>query len=312
MAKCSLDTSPMEHVMIKDDTKRKNGSLISHISDTARWVALHRAMESERRDALFEDRYARKLAGAEGEKIARGLKYGRSSAWSTIVRTAVYDEFVRRCVVQEGVDTVVNIAAGLDARPYRLDLPKSLKWVEIDLPDILAYKEEVLAGAEPSCSVERYSMDIRDIEARRQLFGKINRASKSAAVITEGLLVYLKRAEVAGLASELHAQGNFRWWITEISSPELLAWMLKTYFKQFATGDVRMQFAPAEGVAFFREYGWKGADVRSVIEEAHRLKREMRGAWLFPFLTAIASKKRREYFAKMKSEFVLLEREQAS
>jgi len=38
---------------------------------------------------------------------------------------------------------VVNLAAGLDARPYRMSLPASLQWIEVDLPEILAYKEKI-------------------------------------------------------------------------------------------------------------------------------------------------------------------------
>ena len=44
---------------------------------------------------------------------------------------------------------VVNLAAGLDTRPYRMDLPSSLLWVEVDLPDLLDYKEGVLKSESP-------------------------------------------------------------------------------------------------------------------------------------------------------------------
>ncbi len=76
--------------------------LISRVSDTAKWVALHRAMESKGKDALIHDPYDRSLAGMQGENIAAGLRYGKSSAWTTIVRTAVYD------VLGREVETLVN------------------------------------------------------------------------------------------------------------------------------------------------------------------------------------------------------------
>ena len=47
--------------------------VISNVSDTARWVALYRAMETDRPDALFKDPYARRLAGAEGEEIVNTI-----------------------------------------------------------------------------------------------------------------------------------------------------------------------------------------------------------------------------------------------
>ncbi|PYP21274.1 MAG: hypothetical protein DMD55_20385, partial [Gemmatimonadetes bacterium] len=95
---------------------------IQHVSDTARWVALYRAMESERPDALFHDPYARRLAGARGEQILASLPKGRTWAWAMIVRTAVMDELILRAVARDGVGTVLNLAAGLDTRPYRLPL----------------------------------------------------------------------------------------------------------------------------------------------------------------------------------------------
>ena len=91
---------------------------IEHVSDTARWVALYRAMESERPDALFHDPYARRLAGERGERILASLKQGRTWAWPMIVRTAVMDELILRGIARDRVDTVVNLAAGLDTRPY--------------------------------------------------------------------------------------------------------------------------------------------------------------------------------------------------
>src|SRR5690348_16508298 len=97
-------------------------SPIRNVSDTALWVAIYRAMESERRDAIFHDPYARRLGGERGEAIVRSMPGGAATAWPMIVRTAVMDEIVLRCV-QAGAKTVLNLAAGLDARPFRLDLP---------------------------------------------------------------------------------------------------------------------------------------------------------------------------------------------
>jgi O-methyltransferase involved in polyketide biosynthesis len=58
--------------------------LIRNVSDTARWVAAYRAQESERPDAIFRDRFARRLAGERGEQIARMMPLGRDNSWSLI------------------------------------------------------------------------------------------------------------------------------------------------------------------------------------------------------------------------------------
>src|SRR5438105_801839 len=119
-------------------------------------------MESERPDALFHDPYARRLAGERGERILASMKQGRTWAWPMIVRTAVMDELILRGIARDRVDTVVNLAAGLDTRPYRLSLAPSLRWVEVDFPDVIAYKQQQLAGERPACALEQIGADLTD------------------------------------------------------------------------------------------------------------------------------------------------------
>src|SRR5438132_14034366 len=95
---------------------------IKNISDTARWMAFYRAMDSERPDAHFHDPYARRLAGERGERIVATLRQGRRMSWVMILRTVCMDELISKLVPQ-GIDTIINLAAGLDTRPYRMDLP---------------------------------------------------------------------------------------------------------------------------------------------------------------------------------------------
>src|SRR5262249_35248751 len=133
--------------------------LIEHISDTARWVAVYRAMESDRPDAIFRDPHARRLAGEHGERIVAGMKRGRALAWPMIVRTAVFDEIILDTIERGGVDLVVNLAAGLDARPWRLPLPPTLRWIDVDLPPILEYKVGMLRDENPVCRYEAVPTD---------------------------------------------------------------------------------------------------------------------------------------------------------
>jgi O-methyltransferase involved in polyketide biosynthesis len=60
---------------------------IRNISDTALWVAVYRARESERQGALFHDPFARKLAGERGEQIAKDMQSGQRYEWPYTART---------------------------------------------------------------------------------------------------------------------------------------------------------------------------------------------------------------------------------
>jgi methyltransferase (TIGR00027 family) len=226
-----------------------------------------------------------------------------------VVRTVVFDELVLRAVHTEGFDTVVNLAAGLDARPWRLDLPPATRWYDVDLPDILAYKREALAAEKPACVYSAEALDLRDGPARRTLFERIGRDSSNGrtVVLTEGLLIYLTEVEVASLATDLHAPRSFAWWVIDLVNPKLLRMLRRRWSKTLAEGDATLQFGPAEGPRFFERYGWKEREFRSTWDESHRLRRQMRMAWLFRLLARLSPEKKRREISRM-GGIVLMER----
>jgi methyltransferase (TIGR00027 family) len=279
---------------------------LRNISDTALWVAQYRVMESERSDALFRDPLARKLAGSRGEEIVRNMKV-RDFAWPMIVRTAVMDEIILRSIATEGIDTVLNLAAGLDTRPYRMALPAGLRWIEADLPGILADKESVLSGEEPVCRLERVAADLTDREARRRLFRDAASGSRAVLTVTEGLLAYLAVEQVADLSSDLHAEPAMRLWLIDLASPRLKKMLDRRVGRHVQAARAPFLFAPAEGTAFFEPHGWKEREFRSTLEEGIRLDRKPRMAWLFQLMARLGPPARREEMRRM-GGIVLLDR----
>ena len=277
---------------------------IRNVSDTALWVAVYRAMESERGDAHFQDPYARRLAGDRGQAIVDAMPRGKTMSWPMVVRTAVMDEIVMRCV-QQGARTVLNLAAGLDARPYRLPLPSTLRWLHVDLPDMVDYFRERMAGETPHCELEFITGDLRDAATRREVFANAA-AQGPVLVITEGLLVYLESEQVSELARDLHDVAHARWWLTDLASPMLLKFLEKQWQPKLTQGNAPFRFGPAEGTAFFAPFGWREAEFRSTWDESKRLKRTMPGAWLWNLLSKFQSVQKREAGRRM-SGIVLLE-----
>jgi methyltransferase (TIGR00027 family) len=250
----------------------ERGPLIRNISETALWVAVYRARETDRPDAAFRDPFARRLAGPRGEEIARSFPFSDKAACAWVARTVLFDQLIEE-QVRAGADLVVNLAAGLDARPYRMALPPALKWVEVDLPDMLADKAEILAGEKPVCSLERVGLDLSDVSARRALFERLGRSASRVLVVSEGLLIYLAPEEVAALARDLASPGTFRSWVLDIASPGLLKMIQKDSGAQLSAAGAELKFGPAEGPGFFVPHGWKPVDVRSPLKTAARLKR---------------------------------------
>ncbi|MFI5362253.1 MAG: class I SAM-dependent methyltransferase [Elusimicrobiota bacterium] len=280
---------------------------IENVSDTALWVAMYRALETDRPDAHFRDPLARTLAGERGVAILRGMPDGEATAWPMIVRTCVFDEMILKAVRERGAKVVVNLAAGLDSRPYRLDLPADLEWIEVDLPGMIDYKTSRIGAETPRCRLERVKLDLADITARRAFFDRIDAAGKPALVITEGLLIYLEPEAVASLCGDLRARANLRWWLVDFASPLLLKMLSKRWGPSLRAGNSEFKFAPEEGVGFFTARGWTTAEERIPADEARRLKREMKYAWAWRIVGALMPAAKRERYRRL-SGFALLGR----
>jgi methyltransferase (TIGR00027 family) len=257
--------------------------VVRNISDTARWAAVFRANETARPDAIFRDPFASRLAGTLGVDIANTLPEGNSHAWAWVARTYLFDQFIER-EIQQGTDMVVNLAAGLDARPYRMKLPATLQWIEIDLPEILAYKENILADEQPTCRLERIRLDLSDVSARKPIFAELAGRAKKILVLTEGLIIYLDSVEVIALAVDFAAQPQFQRWIVDMHSPGLLRMMQRTTGKQLSQVGAPFKFGPPEGPQFFEPYGWKAIDVQGLLKTAARFKRPPFGLRLLSHL----------------------------
>jgi methyltransferase (TIGR00027 family) len=281
---------------------------IENVSDTARWVAVYRAMETARPDAIFRDPYAERLAGEKGQAIVDGMKRGRQMAWAMIVRTAVMDELIMERVTHHDVDTVLNLAAGLDTRAWRLPLPASLHWIDVDLPAMTEYKASLMRDVAAVCRYEAITADVTNVAVRDALFSQVGSAASTMLVITEGLLIYLSEEEVKSLARAVHGMRRARWWITDIASPMLLEWMHKSWGKSVESGNAPFKFGPADSAAFFGALGWREIRFLSQVDEARRLKREMKGMWLWRLVGLLMSAKRREAARRM-SAIILLERD---
>lgn len=231
--------------------------LIRDISDTARWAAWCRAVESDRPDALFRDPHARVLAGGRGAAIEEAMSKGRgATVWSLVVRTLSFDTMIMERIAEGGIDTVVNVAAGLDTRPYRLPIPRELRWIEVDLPELVAFKDAALAGEPGACQIERVALDLSDADSRRKFFASIGDRSKGALVLSEGLLLYLDPESVTGLAEDLAGVPAFRTWFADLLHPAMLPFVIRSWNIEEARPANMPRFAPEGGAEFFRPYGW--------------------------------------------------------
>jgi methyltransferase (TIGR00027 family) len=250
-----------------------NESPIQNVSDTAFMVATYRAMETDRRDSLFRDPLAARLVGQHGTEIVASLPPAFMAGWTVVIRTVIIDEFIRAAIAR-GIDTVMNLGAGLDTRPYRMTLPASLQWIEVDYPRIIELKEERLAGESPRCKLERVKMDLTDRPARHRLLSDVSSRASAVLVLTEGVIPYLTEEEVGALADDLRAHDVIRSWVVDYFSHEALRYRRQSGMARHLQ-NAPFRFEPKDWFGFFAEHGWRVQDITYLAEEAERLHRPM-------------------------------------
>ncbi|WP_067566735.1 class I SAM-dependent methyltransferase [Nocardia acidivorans] len=243
--------------------------LVTHVSDTARWVAARRAAESARPDALFRDPLAARLAGDRGREIAEAAGAVMADDWFLVTRTRMIDDQIEAAVAA-GCDLVVNLGAGLDTRPYRMELPESFDWVEADLPGLVAEKNALLAEEHPRCRLTRAAIDLTDGPALKGFLDEVLADAEQALVLTEGLVMYFSETEVIALAAALR-RPEIASWCLDFSAAGVAKLMAERNVGLLR--DAPWKFLPENGIAFFEECDWKVAYLEPIYLAADRFGR---------------------------------------
>jgi methyltransferase (TIGR00027 family) len=246
--------------------------LINNVSDTALWIAAFRALESERPDAAFKDTLARKLAGEKGFQMVEATPIKSHMAYAMTTRTTGIDKLINE-TIERGIDTVINLGAGLDTRPYRMPLPVNLRWVEVDFPHMIEYKSRLLANDVPACHLQRIAADLSNDAERKALFAKLGAETRRALIITEGVVGYLTNEQGARLSKDIFAVPNFQYWIMDYNGG-LRRHRRTSVLKKMLT-NAPLQFDVDDPISFFTNHGWKVHDNIYLLDEGDRIGRKM-------------------------------------
>lgn len=283
---------------------------IQHVSDTALWVAYYRSLEGDRAKPLFHDPYAKLLIGDRGQQIAESAKATSAhTEYNVLIRTVIIDRYIQSLVNGE-VDCVLNLGAGMDTRPYRLNLPSQLKWIEVDYPNIITLKEEKLASEKPKCQLQRVALDLNDRAKRKSFFDEVSAQSKKILVLTEGVLPYLTDEQVGTLAEDLWAETNFEYWIADYISPTVIKYLRKGKHAK-TLKNAPLQFYPQDWFGFFRSRGWNPEITQYLPEEGLKLGRKSPVPLIAKLLSPFFSKELKTQFMRSYG-YMLLKRKTIS
>ena len=244
---------------------------IQQVSDTAFMVAHHRAVESARSDALFRDPLAGLLAGDAGRRMAEHMPTARMTGWVVAIRTAVIDGLLQQAIA-DGVRLIVNLGAGLDTRPYRMQLPADLLWIEVDQAHVMAFKKEKLRAETPVCQLEQRAVDLADATARRALLADLDSRRQRMLVLTEGVVLYLDVDQVGEFADDLRQLAHLETWIVDYVSVQAAEYRRRAGADR-AMRNTPFKFTPPDWHGFFAEHGWRARELRFLAPAARKLGR---------------------------------------
>lgn len=266
---------------------RPKPTVMTPVGLTSRWVAANRALETESEAPLYRDPYARALAGEPGfammsaSRAAMGLADSASPDAYLTIRTKFFDEMLLRAVRESSIDQVVILAAGMDARAMRLDWPRDLVLFEVDRDDVFEHKEAVLASlnARPACDRRIVRVDLAG-PWTAALTEAGFASNRPAAILVEGLLMYLDDSAVAQLFTTLRALATEGSWIgADIMSADMLTSAYTTnYLKELEKRGFPWKFGVNDPEEFLAKYGWRGTAVLPGEPEANY------GRWPFPVI----------------------------
>lgn len=262
-------------------TENDTWDITTSVGSTALFVATARALEAQKPDPLVVDGFAELFCRAAGGQWADVLDgkvpqhplktadFGASFVNFQAARTKYFDNYFGRAA-DAGVRQVVILAAGLDSRAYRLSWPGGTTIFELDQPDVLDFKREVLTevGATPGAERREVAVDLRE-DWPQALRDSGFEPGRPSAWLAEGLVFYLSAEaqhqlytgidRLAGAGSHVAIED------AAPMPPEALAAAIADERAANARGEHRLFFqliyneqcAPAQ--QWFGERGWTAA-----------------------------------------------------
>lgn len=230
------------------------------IGKTSLLVAAMRAVESKRPDIasrLFTDPFAENLAGPEGFALLNKAIEASGDQPAIAIRTRYMDDRIKEAL-SKGYRQIVMLAAGMDARAYRLEFPAGTKLFEVDRKEVLNYKQEKLGDAKPLCERHTIATDLRQ-EWKNLLVNAGFKPKEKTIWMTEGLLMYLDEADVHTVIekiNQLASKGDIL--LFDILSRTLLeAPFMKNQLAFLASIGAPWLFGSNDPAAFMRSFGWQ-------------------------------------------------------
>lgn len=178
------------------DKQPKQLQFMNHVSKTLLIPLYMRALENRKAEPLLRDSLADRIITNISYDFSQ-LEQDQSHGFCCVARAKYYDDYVRESVAKHDQTVVVNVGCGLDTRFHRLQDLKNVLFFELDLPDVLEMREQLI----PETTSFHVPVSMFDASWMEQI--KENHPDAHIIIIFEGVLMYYSEDQVKQLLNEI-------------------------------------------------------------------------------------------------------------
>ncbi|MEP6901959.1 MAG: SAM-dependent methyltransferase [Actinomycetota bacterium] len=237
------------------------------ISKTAFYCCGVRMQDAERSDPVCGDIYAKAFMNEDGLRIFEAFKDETSPNASNVARHRIIDDLLRQELLASPDLCVVMIGAGFDSRAFRL---KGGTWVELDEPQVIAYKNERLPAANCENELHRIPVDFSTDSLEEKLSSFSSRSP--VVVVIEGVFVYLNEEEIIKLLQILCRLFPRHKLIGDLTSRKFFEKYSRAMHEKITDLGTSFKFTADNPEKIFLVNGYRRTEKVSIIERAAELK----------------------------------------
>lgn len=233
------------------------------ISKTAFYCCGVRMQDAEGSNPVCGDIYAKAFMNEDGLRILEAFKDETSPNASNVARHRIIDDFLRRELLADPGLCVVMIGAGFDSRAYRL---KGGTWVELDEPQVIAYKNERLPASNCENELQRIPVDFSTDSLEEKLSPFSSRSP--VVVVIEGVFMYLDEEVIGQLLQTLRRLFPRHKLICDLMSRKFFEKYSRTFHEKITGMGASFKFTADDPEEIFLENGYSRIERVSIVEKA--------------------------------------------
>lgn len=233
------------------------------ISRTAFYCCGVRMQDAQGSNPVCGDIYAKAFMNEDGLRILEAFKDETSPNASNVARHRIIDDFLRRELLANPGLCVVIIGAGFDSRAFRL---KGGTWVELDEPQVIAYKNERLPASNCENELHRVPIDFSTDSLEEKLSSFSSRSP--VVVVIEGVFLYLEEELIGQLLQTLRHLFPRHKLICDLMSREFFEKYSRTLHEKITGMGTSFKFIVDNPEEVFLENGYSLTGRVSVVESA--------------------------------------------